>query len=220
MRIACPHCGATYELPAAMIGPGKKVRCARCKTVWSLAEPAAAAPTAEPVPPPPAESAPAPAPPPAAPIAPAPPPESPVFAAAEAGPEAQPEPEPRPEPEPQPRPEPRPEPETEPGAPETEPAVAFSPPLAARVPELVVRPDPAEEIRSKVRSAAYEASRRRRGAPVLAAWVLSLAVVGGAVAAAYRYRADVMSAWPASQRLYTALGIAGAPVSGGSDASR
>ncbi|HKM64588.1 MAG TPA: hypothetical protein VJY39_19075 [Acidisphaera sp.] len=50
--------------------------------------------------------------------------------------------------------------------------------------------------------------RRRRMAPVLAAWVLSLAVVGGGLAAAYKYRGDVMDAWPASQRVYAALGIA------------
>lgn len=38
-RIACPSCGARYDLAAGVIGAaGKNVRCARCGTVW-LARP-------------------------------------------------------------------------------------------------------------------------------------------------------------------------------------
>jgi predicted Zn finger-like uncharacterized protein len=34
-RIACPSCGARYDLAAGVIGPaGKSVRCARCGQVW------------------------------------------------------------------------------------------------------------------------------------------------------------------------------------------
>ncbi|WP_408870539.1 zinc-ribbon domain-containing protein, partial [Elioraea sp.] len=34
-RIACPSCGARYDVAAGMIGPaGKSVRCARCGHVW------------------------------------------------------------------------------------------------------------------------------------------------------------------------------------------
>jgi predicted Zn finger-like uncharacterized protein len=34
MRIACPSCAATYEVPASRLIPGKMVRCARCATDW------------------------------------------------------------------------------------------------------------------------------------------------------------------------------------------
>lgn len=38
-RIVCPNCGARYDVAAGVIGAaGKKVRCARCGTVW-LARP-------------------------------------------------------------------------------------------------------------------------------------------------------------------------------------
>lgn len=38
-RIACPGCGARYDVAAGVIGAaGKNVRCARCGTVW-LARP-------------------------------------------------------------------------------------------------------------------------------------------------------------------------------------
>ena len=34
MRIACPSCDATYEVPDARLSPGKMVRCARCDNTW------------------------------------------------------------------------------------------------------------------------------------------------------------------------------------------
>jgi predicted Zn finger-like uncharacterized protein len=34
MRIACPGCAATYEVPASRLKPGKQVRCARCGSNW------------------------------------------------------------------------------------------------------------------------------------------------------------------------------------------
>jgi predicted Zn finger-like uncharacterized protein len=43
MRIACPSCAATYEVPASRLRPGKLVRCARCANDWlpvQQAEPA------------------------------------------------------------------------------------------------------------------------------------------------------------------------------------
>lgn len=41
-RIACPSCGARYDVAAGVIGAGgKNVRCARCGTVW-LARPESA----------------------------------------------------------------------------------------------------------------------------------------------------------------------------------
>jgi predicted Zn finger-like uncharacterized protein len=38
MRIACPSCTATYEVPAARLKPGKLVRCARCSAEWLPAD--------------------------------------------------------------------------------------------------------------------------------------------------------------------------------------
>ena len=46
MRIECPGCAAAYEVPAAQLGPGRVVRCARCDRQWApsgLAEPPAIA---------------------------------------------------------------------------------------------------------------------------------------------------------------------------------
>lgn len=34
MRIVCPGCDATYEVPASRLKPGKLVRCARCGSDW------------------------------------------------------------------------------------------------------------------------------------------------------------------------------------------
>ncbi len=57
MRIVCPACEAEYDVPEAVGGAGRKVRCARCQTVW-LASAAPPAPS-----PPEPEREPAPAPP-------------------------------------------------------------------------------------------------------------------------------------------------------------
>lgn len=39
MRITCPNCSATYEVPAAVLGATPRaVRCARCETEWTPAE--------------------------------------------------------------------------------------------------------------------------------------------------------------------------------------
>ena len=43
MRIACPSCAVTYEVPDARLKPGRMVRCARCGRQWApLSEPASA----------------------------------------------------------------------------------------------------------------------------------------------------------------------------------
>jgi predicted Zn finger-like uncharacterized protein len=45
MRIVCPACDATYDVPEAMLARGaRKVRCARCGNEWA---PSAAAPHAQ-----------------------------------------------------------------------------------------------------------------------------------------------------------------------------
>lgn len=43
---------------------------------------------------------------------------------------------------------------------------------------------------------------------VLAGWVLSLAVIAGLAWSAYAWRAQIMHAWPPSERVYAALGLA------------
>jgi predicted Zn finger-like uncharacterized protein len=43
MRIACPSCKATYEVPDALLGAtARKVRCARCANEWTPEAPAIA----------------------------------------------------------------------------------------------------------------------------------------------------------------------------------
>ncbi|MCX7933366.1 MAG: zinc-ribbon domain-containing protein, partial [Rhodovarius sp.] len=37
MRLACPACAATYEVPDALVGQGRQIRCARCGHVWFAA---------------------------------------------------------------------------------------------------------------------------------------------------------------------------------------
>ena len=54
MRIVCPSCAATYDVPDAAVTPGRVVRCARCGTEWAP-QPAGEAP---PAPEPPARSLP------------------------------------------------------------------------------------------------------------------------------------------------------------------
>ncbi len=41
MQITCPACAATYEVPDALLVPGRRARCARCGHEW---EPSADAP--------------------------------------------------------------------------------------------------------------------------------------------------------------------------------
>ena len=59
---------------------------------------------------------------------------------------------------------------------------------------------------------AVAAVPRRRGVPWLAiAWVVSIAVVGGGVAALVVGREKVMQVWPPSVRGYAAVGLAAKP---------
>ncbi|WP_419899682.1 zinc-ribbon domain-containing protein [Roseomonas sp. USHLN139] len=52
MRIECPDCAAAYDVPEALVAPGREVRCVRCAHAWvprpallpALAEEAAAEP--------------------------------------------------------------------------------------------------------------------------------------------------------------------------------
>jgi predicted Zn finger-like uncharacterized protein len=49
MRIACPACNAAYEVPDHLIGPGRRLRCAKCGHDWAVqpAEPATEVAAAE-----------------------------------------------------------------------------------------------------------------------------------------------------------------------------
>src|SRR5208283_1745565 len=175
--------------PPAMIGAGKSVRCARCRTVWYVGG------SQTPATPPPSAATAAGAAHPAPTVAP------PTVAVEAEHPAAAESPAPPPSPEPVAPPAP-PLPEPMAIAATTE-LVPISRGELAGEAEVAPPDDTAmADLMSEVRG------RRRRMAPVLAAWVLSLAVVGGGLAAAYKYRGDVMDAWPASQRVYAALGIA------------
>jgi predicted Zn finger-like uncharacterized protein len=43
MRIACPACSAAYEVPDALVGKGRRLRCTRCSHAW-MAAPSGEAP--------------------------------------------------------------------------------------------------------------------------------------------------------------------------------
>jgi predicted Zn finger-like uncharacterized protein len=61
MRINCPSCNATYEVPDTLLGAAaRRVRCARCAHEWTPEQPA---PQAAPPPPAPPPAAPPPPPP-------------------------------------------------------------------------------------------------------------------------------------------------------------
>jgi predicted Zn finger-like uncharacterized protein len=65
MRIACPACGAAYEVPDRLIGAGRLLRCAKCGHEWLVRpaqtqEPAGTAPPVAAPPPGPARDLPPP----------------------------------------------------------------------------------------------------------------------------------------------------------------
>lgn len=165
MRIVCPSCQATYEVPEATLARGPRmVRCARCGSEW----------TPQPLTPPPA--------PPPAPLseprAPAPPMAKPAA--------------------------PLPEPEME-AAPE--PNVRQLPAAGRAEPRLSsYRPrGEAGDEDERLPPQDYESFRSNR--PALIGWALSLLLLVALAWAAVTWRAQVMAAWPPSQRVYAALGL-------------
>jgi predicted Zn finger-like uncharacterized protein len=48
MLIVCPSCATSYDLEARLLGPGRPVRCVRCRTVWTAAPAPAMAGEGEP----------------------------------------------------------------------------------------------------------------------------------------------------------------------------
>lgn len=68
--------------------------------------------------------------------------------------------------------------------------------------------EPVDRLRSTVaEEPAYQVTERRSSPAVWIGWVASVIVWGLVIWAAYAYRAEIMAAWPPSQRLYVALGL-------------
>lgn len=171
MRIVCPACSAAYEVPDALLGSPRPVRCARCWHEW-LPQPAA-----EPAP---VETHPT---------------------------EALPEPRPA-------------------GSmverigelPESATGLSVSvvePPArqqaAAPVAPTTVRdeePNSGPDLTASTeQSLAIEPATRREGTLLRLAWAASVLILVLLAWAAYGWRAEIMHAWPASERLYGALGL-------------
>lgn len=150
MRITCPSCAATYDVPDERLAPGRTVKCAQCGTGWA-----------------------------------------PVVAVLRTTP-------PEPPPPPAPEPEPEPEPPAEP-LPNLAPVIErFTKPPAPPAPPAPRPPAPKPATPPDTAAAA-----------VTAGWVASIGLLLLLAGAAYAWRAEVMQAWPASERAYALLGLAG-----------
>ena len=171
VRIVCPSCDATYDVPEAALAPGRAVRCARCGTEWA---PLPATETHAPLDSPPLV-------PPSLVPSSLDPPNPAGWLAAErvTGPAV---------------------PPGEPDA-SADADLSRNPPRNARV--LVAQP---------ATGAAGRPSRRDNTAPLIA-WLASLVLLIALIVAAYAWRDRIMAAWPPSERLYAALGIARVPSS-------
>jgi predicted Zn finger-like uncharacterized protein len=187
MKIVCPSCDATYEVPETIVTSRRKMRCARCSADWVPADildaaraqqGAAASVAAAP------EVAPAP------PMAEAPAvfEDAPELAAAGPTLREPPLPEPAPEAEPVPRRE-------------------------DEVYQLALRPETHVSVfAAPSQNPIFNAANSRlvpppKPRPPVLAWVLSVLLLAGAVTGAWAYRAPVMKVWPPSTRLYAALGL-------------
>jgi predicted Zn finger-like uncharacterized protein len=138
MRIVCPSCEATYEVPLSVLSRRRALRCARCHTEWSPAVER----------------------------------REPVL--------------------------------------RIEPATALEPPA-------IEPPEPAPPVQAEPPFNIFTASPasleedslpppRTRAAPVIAAWVVSFAVLGALGWGLVTRRDAVMRVWPPSTRVYAALG--------------
>jgi predicted Zn finger-like uncharacterized protein len=196
MKIVCPTCEATYEVPEAVLAAKRQVRCARCNNDWVPGDTwqpdaphgQAAAPANSP-------SAPAPAPAAAPAAAPAPAPAEPPAAAAGIAPPVQADPPP---PLAAAEPPEAIEPPQPPPAPEPEPVTEAPPPAPARLRQSAAtafgNPPPAPPTKPATRT------------PV-GAWIASVVALSIFVGAGVALRAPIMKAWPPSERLYAALGM-------------
>ena len=161
MRIACPDCSATYDVPDTMLSSGRKVRCGKCGRQWSPVDASVDAPAHR--------------------VAPAPP----AAADAVTAPPSR----------------------VRPAAEKLADMLVPTTPATAAPPQRFA-PEPAERILAPPAAHVAPPARRRRAPPaVWLGWVASVAVWGMVIWAGYAYRAQVMDAWPPSQRLYAALGL-------------
>ena len=166
MKIVCPSCAATYEVPESAVASKRAVRCARCGADWI-----------------PGVDRPHPTPAPAVTATP-----------------------------------PAPEPEAEP-APEMEAATAptvdetADTDLAAGVatpapPAAPVGATPWHAVAAAIAAeAAANPAQPAKPRPPVAAWFVSVALLAILAASSVAFRVPIMKAWPASTRLYAALGL-------------
>ncbi len=184
MRIACPACSATYDVPPDRVPAGRSVRCAKCGGMWAPVPEAALAD--EPAPAPPVAEAPVPAP--------------PVAAAPVAAPEAE-----RPKADVA---------VAEPPAPHVAEAMSNDAPalhdlivaaMAHHAAPESATPLSAGKPASVIseRSGGWSESRTI----ALAGWVLTVLILGAAGWGAVVKRTDIMRAWPNSERAYAAIGL-------------
>jgi predicted Zn finger-like uncharacterized protein len=81
------------------------------------------------------------------------------------------------------------------------------PPTTVGRPVPLARPSASTLTAQKRSRPVIDASTRGLGAGVALAWVLSVAVLCVCIGAAFVWRADVMRLWPPSERIYLALGL-------------
>jgi predicted Zn finger-like uncharacterized protein len=182
MKIVCPSCAATYEVPESVVSSKRAVRCARCGGDWVPG-------AADTAPAPPAEVTPEPVP-------------APAFVpAAEEMADFEPAPA-------------WPEPENSASDLEVDglemaglevdgPFIA--PPLIVPVESLGTPPSQNLAAAIAEEAAASPAGTDKK-APITA-WIASVALLAILILAAVAFREPVMKAWPASTRLYAALGL-------------
>ena len=160
MKIVCPSCAATYEVPDSVVASKRAVRCARCGGDWV---PGGAD---EPQSTPPVEATEAPP----APVA----------------------------PEPAPVAEEVSEPEQ----------IAEPPPVTPAAPPATLA---AAQWQSVAAAIAAEAAAQPPAPATpktpIAAWFVSVALLAILAASSVAFRGPIMKAWPASTRLYAALGL-------------
>ena len=150
MRVVCPSCDAAYDVPDSVVAARRRMRCARCQTLFTATD----ADNPEPVPPavPPA----------------LPPARKPPIAWLD---------------------------------PAMEEAAPVDAPPPVTPADLSI--DQTERL---VPLEGEEPAGRWRVASVLAGWIVSAAVLAACCWAAITWRDRIMHAWPASTRIYAALG--------------
>jgi predicted Zn finger-like uncharacterized protein len=177
MRLACPACQATYDIPDNLLGPaGRRLRCARCAAEWQAFPPPSSddsfiATRAAP----PDQAAPAAA--------------DATAGAGDFDDDA-----------------PMAEASAEAHGPANRPArPAVQNAYEVRGESRTTHASRLERLSEETSRA--RAARRGGRAMVAVLWVLSFAVLGAGGWACYEWREQVMAAWPPSQRLYLAFGV-------------